>query len=114
MRAVLRKIAHGQSLTEEDNQLLEVSPGEVLKDEQKDLNKRRKQLNRMRNLKTRLQENDQNYQSFLDKERAIIKAEKERYMEEQAKIRRQIEGRSLPLVPVGHGFPVERPRVVSS
>ena len=90
MRTMMRKMAHGEQLSSEEKAMLEVTPEEAIKDEQRDLNKRRRFQKQLRGLKTNLQENEDKYQRFMEKERALIKSEKLRYEEEQSRLSRRI------------------------
>ena len=77
-------------LTAEQQEMLQDSPGTILKLQQKELNGRRKKHNKMRNLKQKYQENEQSFKNFVDKQKLLLKQEKERYLQEKDRLERQI------------------------
>ena len=70
--------------------MLQDSPGTLLKLEQKELNGRRKKHNKMRNLKQKYQDNEQSFQNFVDRQKLLLKHEKERYLQEKDRLEKQI------------------------
>ena len=82
------------NLTPDQQRLLEPSPGEVLRSRQKDINTDRKKFNKQRNLENRVKENEMKYNKFLEDQRQLLRQERDRFQEEDQRLRQMLEALS--------------------
>ena len=94
---MIRQMATQSSvpLTAEQEKILKISPGERLRQDQKALNQERKKYNKQRNIEAKLEENQRCYNAW----KTFVKAEKERFEEEQLKLHQQLESLQREDVP---------------
>ena len=94
LKVMVKKLANGEKLNEDEMKSLEESPRQVLSNKQKTLNKERRQLNKEKNLEAKLRQNEENYNSWIiaQKERykALVKNERDRYEAEQERIKKAL------------------------
>lgn len=91
LKAMMQKLVNGGSLTEDQIKALGPSPMEVMKQEQKVLNSKRKRLTKIRNLEKRLQESTSKFESWLATQKLLVRQEKERYEEQQKQMQKDLE-----------------------
>lgn len=90
-KEIMKTLAMGKALTPAQQKLLEDSPRDVLRDEQRSLNQRRKRQNKERNLEKKLEQNRRDYEAWLETQRQILSQEKARFLSEQERIQKELE-----------------------
>lgn len=88
---MLKAVISGQQLSSDQMKLLEDSPRQLLKAEQRKLNDKRKFMNKQRQLQKKYQENQENYNNWMAAQRLLMKQEKERFEAEQNRITRELD-----------------------
>ena len=90
LRDMVKKLASGQQLSQEEMRQLEESPRQKLGHQQRQLNQQRKQLNRERNLEEKIRQNDSDFAHWFDAQKVLMKNEKDRYNGEQQKLKKDL------------------------
>lgn len=91
LRAVVSTLAQGGALTTEQKQMLEVSPDEMVRQEQKELNQKRKKLAKLRNLEQKIKDNESKFTSWYNTQKTLVKQERERYTQMQEQLQKDLD-----------------------
>ena len=93
LKAVLKTIAgpNLDALTPDQRKLLEPTVGDRIRSKQKDINQERRKYNKERSLEQRIKENDAKYNRFLEDQRQLLRQERDRYQEEDQRLRQSLE-----------------------
>eukprot|EP00438_Fugacium_kawagutii_P010282 Skav226726 [mRNA] locus=scaffold720:35303:36031:+ [translate_table: standard] len=87
---MVRRLTHGEQLSQEQLQSLEASPRALLREEQRTLNQRRKQMNKERGLRQRIEETKTKFKDWERAQRKLMKDEKERYESELQRLEKEL------------------------
>lgn len=90
-KEIIKALAQGRALNASQQKLLEDSPRDALRDEQKELNLRRKRQNKLRNLEKKIEQNRSDYETWLETQRQVIAQEKARFLSEQQKLQKELD-----------------------
>ena len=91
LKDMIRRLANGEQIPQEELKGLEASPREELTRQQREFNQKRKKMNREKGLEAKLQKNESNYDSWVEQQKTLMKTEKERYQEEQHRLLKDLE-----------------------
>ena len=93
LKEVLKSLV-GQNLdalTPDQRKMLEPTVGDRIRSKQKDINQERRKYNKERNLEQRIKDNDAKYNRFLEDQRQLLRQERDRYQEEDLRLRQSLE-----------------------
>lgn len=91
LKEVLQAMVGGVQLTGDQLEMLKTDPYDEVRIHQKELNLRRRKLNRHRNLQQKIETTDKQFEDWMNMQKQVVRQEKARYQAERDRLVKELE-----------------------